>query len=134
MSRLENVLSSVDMKRIGQGVLQRNPLLRDHHVAIVFSEKSGNVLAKGTNYVVGISPIHAEVDALNNLRRRIRANMVDSSELRKGVGVTSLRIARCGELRDAKPCVFCAQKLQACLLVRSVTWSDSDGTLVCHRV
>ena len=133
-SAVRTVLNPSQCRRVTSDIISRNPILNHHHVAIVYSCKTGRILANGTNRLTSRGSVHAEIDALNNLHARMRDRVRSPREYSKGVNMISLRVSHGGELRLAKPCVACAAALKRCILIKRVEWSDQDGTVVGERL
>ena len=131
-SQLLTVLSPNQARQLTSLAHCPNPHVNHHHLAVVVSCKTQNVLASATNAATAKGSIHAEQAALEQLRRRLRDRAIFHREVRQGVDVLSLRIASSGVLRLAKPCAACAEALRRCPLVRSVSWSDDSGNMVCE--
>lgn len=129
MPGLDDVLPASHKKHMTSDVLSRCSTLNHHHIAIIYSCKGGNVLATGTNRPEGKTSVHAEVDALQRLRCRLRDRVLNPRFLKRGVTVLSLRLSQTGELRLAKPCAACAHVLGNCKWVRRVEWSDQFGRI-----
>jgi cytidine deaminase len=117
-------------ERLPACVTARPAGLNHHHVALVVSCKTGRVVASGCNRTVAdgttATTVHAEVDALTRFLR----TPTSRCERRRGVRVVSLRVARDGQLRMAKPCARCDQFLRALPVVRRIAWSDDRGDIV----
>lgn len=133
VDELRCILSPVQLGHITSDAFVRNPRINHHHVAVVYSCKTGGVLASGTNCATAYGSTHAEVSALAQFRSRWRDGRFARAELSKGVGVVSLRVAPSGRLRLAKPCDRCQSCLASCPLVRFVQWSTQEGELECLR-
>lgn len=107
--------------------------MNHHHVTIIVSCKTGNILSYAPNIQLERSyrrSVHAEVTAINKLFKTISRGKLDSHELRKGVSLISLRIAPGGHFLMAKPCCECDKYIKRFPLIRSVGWSIDDGTLI----
>ena len=128
------VLTPSQTKCVTSDIMSRNPILKHHHIAVVYSCKTGNVLANGTNRVTSKGSVHAEVDALTHLHARLRDRVCAPCEFSKGVNIISLRVSPGGELRLAKPCVACANALKRCTLIKRVEWSDQCGQVISERL
>uniref|UniRef100_A0A7S1CMB2 Uncharacterized protein n=1 Tax=Bicosoecida sp. CB-2014 TaxID=1486930 RepID=A0A7S1CMB2_9STRA len=62
------------------------------------------------------------------LHRELHARRVDPGRAwRRGVTVVSFRLSARGEVRGARPCVRCSQRLAKDPLVRHVVWSAGEG-------
>lgn len=130
---LDTVLTPTQAAHVTSAAFRRNPLLNHHHVAVVVSCKTGNVLASATNEATAYGSVHAEVAALGQFERRLHDRTLHYREVRRGVAVLSLRVTVAGRLRLAKPCAACAGALRRCPHVRLVAWSDDEGDLVYER-
>lgn len=128
------VLNPSQSRCVKTDTISRNPILNHHHVAFVYSCKTGRILANGTNRITSTGSVHAEVDALNNLHARVRDRVCSPREYSRGVNMISLRVSQGGELRLAKPCVACAAALKRCALIKRIEWSDQDGDVVGERL
>ena len=130
---VRTILSGTDVSHLTSDVLNRDSILNHHHIVIIYSCKTGNVLANGTNHPLPHGSIHAEIDALHRLNARLRDKVLPLKEFRKGVGVISLRISQQGKLRLAKPCPACDRALRSCILVKRIEWSDQCGSVKCEK-
>ena len=128
------VLTPTQAAHVTASALHRSETLNHHHVAVVLSCKTGNVLASATNQATAFGSVHAEVAALHQFHHRIVDRAFHMRELKRGVAVLSLRITHGGLLRLAKPCRTCSEALRRCPWVRLVAWSDQEGNLVYERL
>ena len=132
---LGNVLRPLDVAQLTTDVLTRGGL-QHHHVAIVYSCKTGRILANGTNQVVpcgSVHSVHAEVDALARFNARRRGHVFPSKEMQRGICVLSLRVSREGHIRLAKPCRDCECALKRCRFVRRIEWSGECGKILSFK-
>lgn len=129
---LDGVLTRTQITHVTASAFTRSSL-NHHHVAIVLSLKTGNVLASATNSATAYGSVHAEMAALQQLRRRLRDRALFSREVRRGTVLMSVRLNARGELRLAKPCAACAQAMHRDALIRVVGYSDDDGCMVYER-
>jgi deoxycytidylate deaminase len=90
---------------------ERSDNAKFRHVAIV--KRGRRILAIGWN----TGWRHAEHDAIGKVRNR---------EYLKGATITSYRVNRKGELRNAKPCPRCDELIRAVGIER-VIYSDENG-------
>lgn len=99
--------------------------LTHHHVCILASRKTNNVLCFATNEPLATSSVHAEVRTLRTFSRRAW----HAHDVRRGVTLVSLRVSSTGRLRMARPCVSCARHIARCALVTHVWWSTDNGSI-----
>lgn len=134
MDGLYSVLTPTQASSVTACAFTRNTHINHHHVALVLSNKTGNLLASATNVATPTGSIHAEVAAMRQLRHRLRDRALFGREVKSGVRVLSLRLGPSGNLLLAKPCCRCSQEIRRCPLVKSVLWSDSSGGIVKERI
>lgn len=130
---VRSVLTPLQATQVTSLAYTRNAHMAQHHVAVVISRKTGNVIASATNEAMKTGSVHAECAALEQLRRRLRNRALPARDLRRGVLVLSLRVSRSGTLLLAKPCSACENTLRRCPYTKRVGWSDDDGKIVCRR-
>jgi|SaaInlV_125m_DNA_1040241.scaffolds.fasta_scaffold02364_9 hypothetical protein len=100
--------------------------LNQKHLALVISNKTGNMLVSATNVKLSSETkysLHAEAAALNKFEALRKDRKFDPKSLRKGVTVFSLRFNPRGELRGAKPCAHCENLLNRNPFVKCVFYS-----------
>lgn len=131
--RLEDVLTGVQRSHVTACAFTKSPLLNHHHVAVVLSSKTGNVLASATNVATKAGSIHAEVGAIRQLHHRLKDKVLFAREVKRGAILLSFRINAKGQLMFAKPCANCVEAIQKSGLVKHVAWSNECGTLVCEK-
>ena len=131
--RLEDVLNGVQRSHLTACAFTKSSVMNHHHVAVVLSSKTGNVLASATNVATKAGSIHAEVGAIRQLHHRLKDGVLFPREVKRGTMVLSLRINARGQLMFAKPCANCSAAMQKSGLVKHVAWSNEYGTLVCEK-
>lgn len=135
MSRgIYSVLTNVQVSMITSTAFVRSSNVTHHHVAVVISNKTGSVLASGTNSATATGSIHAEVAATVQFKQRLRDRVLHTREVNKGVHLLSLRVSNQGKLRLAKPCQACRATMKLCPLIRRCSWSDNDGNLIHEKM
>lgn len=109
----------------------RTNFLKHHHVAFVSSCKSGRILASGVNVAQQVEncAIHAEAAAVDQFRKRVKHKVLKPQDLKKGITVSSIRVAKGGHLLNAKPCARCQQIILACPYLKQYEWSTDEGEL-----
>ena len=129
---MECVLTAIQRKHITSDAYIRPLILKNHHIAIVYSCKTDAILASGTNAVEPKKncAVHAEVAAMTQFRKRVRDGVIKPSQVSKGIGVLSIRVAKAGHLLNAKPCTSCSKVIDACPFVKRVEWSIDNGEIV----
>lgn len=104
------------------------------HVAIIFSNKTSQVLAYSTNKPLKDGSIHAETACISNFFNKIKNRLIERKNIRNGVSLISLRIGRDNTLRMAMPCINCTKRLYECnRWISNVYWLHSDDTQVVKK-
>ena len=113
--------------------VRRRGFMRHHHVSVILSCKTNNVLCYSSNIMTPFpcKSVHAEAAAIAVLQDRIRARQIHLKDLRKGVSLLSLRIAPAGHLLYARPCAACTACIAQTRIIRRVGWSTDAGTIIC---
>lgn len=122
-----SIFSRQELHYMTSSVFIRGTNLLQHHIAVIISAKTGNILASGTNSATSTGSIHAEVAATMQLKTRLRNRVLHFREIAKGVHLMSLRISKRGELRLAKPCEHCRQFMIQSSVIRKCFWSNNDA-------
>jgi len=90
----------------------------------------GKKEARGQNYSLnGSQSVHAEMDALDNLRQK---NYLIGN---KAMNLLVIRLTKTGKLGESRPCYHCLQRLNDCgVKIKYVYYSTADGRIMREKL
>ena len=94
-----------------------------------------SVLSYGFNYSGDNGGVHAEHDAINNLKPNRRANMHKSRNRLQSVTLLIVRFSRTNKIYNSKPCANCIQNMiglpeRKGYRIRNVYYSNDNGEII----
>lgn len=108
----------------------RSPI-KYFHIAF-FIDKNGECLAMDVNSELTMGSIHAEVNALNKLKKKILAR---GYRKRENFDLMVLRVSPKGKLCSSKPCLHCTTYLiNTPINIKNIFYSTTEGTMKKERL